>query len=212
MKKNKISINFPRKKSKTVVNFYNSYVESLENSLKAVDYKQLEKATKILEKKILSKKNIFVCGNGGSAAISNHLVCDYIKLLRTKTSLKPKVVSLSTTTELITAIANDISYDQIFSEQLEYLAEKNDLLILVSSSGNSKNIINAVKLCKKKGIFTIGFSGFSGGYLAKNSDISVNFPVNNYGLAEDSHHILMHIMMQYLRQKYLKIDIGKTPF
>ena len=153
-----------------------------------------------------------MCGNGGSAAIANHLVCDYIKLMRKNTNLTPKVISLSTSIELITAISNDFSYDRIFSDQLEYLARKNDLLVLISSSGNSKNIVNAIKFCKKNNIRTVGLSGFNGGYLARNSEISLNLNCENYGISEDSHHILMHVVIQFLRQKYLKSNIKKLSF
>ncbi len=203
---------FPKIKINKIKNFYQLYTETLNNVLHSVNFKKLSTFSKILERGILSKKNIFVCGNGGSAAIANHLVCDYIKLMRKNTKLKPKVISLSTNIELITAISNDFSYDKIFSDQLGYLAKKGDLLILISSSGNSKNIINAVKFCKKNKIKTIGLSGFSGGYLSKNADVNLHFNCENYGISEDSHHILMHIVMQYLRQKYLKTNIEKTKF
>ena len=86
------------------------------------------------EKKILSNSNIFVCGNGGSAAIANHYICDFLKGLRTGTNLKPKFFSLSSNIETISAIANDISYSEIFRYQLESLSKSNDLVIFVSSS------------------------------------------------------------------------------
>ena len=207
-----MQVRFPLKKYKLVKNYYKDYTKNLERVLNQIDFQQLEKVSSVLEKKILNNKNIFVCGNGGSAAISNHYVCDYIKLLRSKTNLKPRVTSLSTNLEVITAISNDISYDKIFSEQLSYLANKNDILIIISSSGNSKNIINAIKYCKKNKIQTIGFSGFNGGYLFKNCDFNLYFPANNYGLSEDSHHILMHVIMQFLRQKFTRKNISKIIF
>jgi len=104
--------------------------------------------------------------------------------------------------ELITAISNDINYDKIFSYQLESLANQNDLLILISSSGNSKNIINALKFAKKNSITTIGFTGFNGGYLKKNCDISIHFENKSYQLSEDAHHILMHFIMIELIKKF----------
>ena len=179
-------------------NFLETYLSNLINSIKLSKIDQIEKASiKILET-IKKKGTIFVCGNGGSAAISNHYVCDYLKFLRQHTKLKPKVISLSSNLETITAISNDFSYDQIFKYQAESLFEKNDLLLIISSSGNSKNIKEVVKYSKKKGVKVIGFSGFKGGYLKKHSDISVHIPADNYGISEDSHHILMHIILQYL--------------
>ena len=207
-----MSLKFPIKKYKLIKDFFTDYTQSLCKVLSEIDFNKLEKASNLLEKTTLNNRNIFVCGNGGSAAIANHLVCDYIKLMRKNTKLKPKVISLSTNVELITAISNDFSYDKIFSDQLSYLAIKGDLLFLISSSGNSKNIVNAVKFCKKNGIKTIGLCGFKGGYLSSNADVSLHFNCENYGLSEDSHHIVMHILMQYLRQKHLNKNIKNTIF
>lgn len=203
---------FPKKKIDNINNFYEEYTKTLSEVLHSLNLKNLSRFSDLLEKTILMNNNIFVCGNGGSAAIANHLVCDYIKLMRKNTKLKPKVISLSTSIELITAISNDFSYDKIFSDQLDYLANKNDLLILISSSGNSKNIINALKFCKKNKIKTIGLSGFKGGYLSKKADISLHYNCENYGISEDSHHVAMHVIIQYLRQKYLQTNIKETIF
>ena len=89
-------------------------------------------------------------------------------------------------------------HKKIFSYQAENLCKKNDLIIIISSSGNSKNIVELVKFAKKNKIKTIGFSGFKGGYLKKNSSISVHIDAQNYGISEDAHHILMHAILQYL--------------
>ena len=179
-------------------NFLDLYLKNLINSIMKSKINLIEKASlKILET-IKKRGTIYVCGNGGSTAIANHYVCDYLKFLRQHSKLRPKVISLSSNLETITAISNDISYDQIFKYQAESLFEKNDLLIVISSSGNSKNVREVVKFSKKKGVKVIGFSGFQGGFLKKHSDISIHIPANNYGISEDSHHILMHIILQYL--------------
>jgi len=185
-------------------NYLKKYLDELSKSIINSNKKQLEKAINLIVKKIKNNNTIFVCGNGGSAAIANHYVCDYLKFFRDRTKYKPKIISLSSNLETITAIANDISYDQIFKYQAESLSKKNDLIIIISSSGNSKNIIELLKFAKKKGISSIGFSGFDGGYLGENSNISININAKNYGLSEDAHHILMHIIMQYIVFKYGK--------
>ena len=105
---------------------------------------------------------------------------------------------MSNNVETITAISNDLRNDLIFKYQAESLFEKNDLLILISSSGKSKNIKEILKFAKKKKVKTVGFSGFDGGYLRKNCDISIHINAKNYGISEDAHHILMHVMLQYL--------------
>ena len=178
--------------------FLNKYLLDLSNSIKQSNINELEKVPNKILETIKKNGTIYVCGNGGSAAIANHYVCDYSKFLRQHSKLKPKVISLSNNMEIITAISNDISYDEIFKYQAENLFEKNDLLIIISSSGNSKNIRKLLKFSKKKGIKVIGFSGFDGGYLKKSSNISVHISAKNYGISEDAHHILMHIILQYL--------------
>jgi len=184
--------------AKSIKLFLNQYLSEIINSISKADILEIKKASDLILKTVKDKKTIFVCGNGGSAAIANHYICDYLKFLRQHSNLKPKVISLSSNIETVTAISNDIGYDQIFKYQAESLFIKNDLLIAISSSGESKNIKEVVKFSKKKKVKVIGFSAFEGGFLKKNSDISIFVPIKNYGVAEDSHHILMHIILQYL--------------
>jgi len=186
------------KKKINFSNFYHDYIRLLNLELLNTDIKNIKKAANLLIKKIKNKKSIYVCGNGGSAAISNHYICDYLKLIRTFTKFKPKIYSLSNNIETVTAIANDISYDEIFRYQAESYCNKDDLIIIISSSGNSKNIIKILDFAIKNKIQTIGFCGFKGGYLKKKSTVPIHINANNYGISEDSHHILMHIIMQYI--------------
>ena len=205
-------MNFPKKKYIKIEDYFFDYLNVSNEVLKKIDMKILIKIANLLENKIKSNKNIFICGNGGSAAIANHYVADYLKLLRTNTKLKPKFISLVSNLELITAISNDINYDKIFSYQIESLANNNDLLIMISSSGNSKNLINALKIAKNKKMKIISFVGFNGGLIHKKSDLSLLSEVNNYGISEDIAHILMHIIIQFLRQKNLVKDLKKVKF
>ena len=161
-------------------NFYlERYLSDLSSSILRVNKKKLIEASRLILQKIKNNKNIFVCGNGGSAAIANHYVCDYLKFFRDRTKYNPKIISLSSNIETITAISNDISYDQIFKYQAESLSNKSDLIIIISSSGNSKNIKELLKFTKKNNIKTIGFSGFNGGYLKKNCSVSIHLDTNN---------------------------------
>jgi len=178
--------------------FIKSYIDKISFSILASNFKNLDKAANAIISTIKNNNNIYVCGNGGSAAIANHYVVDFLKFFRENSSYKPKIYSLSNSIEAITAISNDISYDKIFSYQAENLCKKNDLIIIISSSGNSKNVIELINFAKSKKIKTIGFSGFKGGYLKKNSNISIHINAENYGISEDSHHILMHGILQYL--------------
>ena len=197
-------------KKPNIKNFVDNYFSKLEDCFKKIPIKNISHACNLILKTVKNKNTIYVCGNGGSAAIANHYVCDYFKQLSKYTSLKANIKSLNSDTYLISAISNDISYDQIFRFQAERYIKKNDILILISSSGNSKNIKNVLKYCNEKKIKTIGFSNFNGGYLNKNCYISINSKINNYGIGEDINHILMHLIMQYislnnLKKKYKKI-------
>tara|TARA_Y100001970_G_scaffold40801_1_gene50305 strand:+ start:132 stop:710 length:579 start_codon:yes stop_codon:yes gene_type:complete len=187
---------------KKVKKFVSDYIDSLTKSIMNSDMEKLNQAAILILKTIKKDATIYVCGNGGSAAISNHYVVDFLKFFREKSIYKPKIVSFSNNVETITAISNDIDYKFVFKYQAENFCKKNDIIIIVSSSGNSKNIIELLKFAKKNKIKTIGFSGFKGGYLKRNADISVHIEAENYGISEDAHHILMHAQLQYLI-KYL---------
>ena len=132
-----------RKKEKI---FYNHYKNIFFKALENLRLNDLEKISKIIEKKIIQKKNIFVAGNGGSASVANHFLCDFNKgiKLSSKKKMMPKVISLSNSIELITAISNDIKYEKIFSFQLENYANKNDLLIFLISGGASSLLVNPI--------------------------------------------------------------------
>jgi len=196
--------NFPTKRYKSIALFSKEYFSLIENNFHNIDYNQLNASTNLIEKTIKKNNTIFICGNGGSAAISNHFICDAFKNLRVNTNFLPKVYSLNSNNELISAISNDISFDKIFVFQLESLFKKGDILIAISSSGNSKNVINAAQYVKKKGGKTISITGFTGGKLKKITDFSLHVNVDNYGISEDSAHLLMHIIIQFLIQKNFK--------
>ena len=181
--------------------FLTDYIQNISSSVLNTDMDKLNFAADTILKAIKQKRTIFVCGNGGSAAIANHYVVDFIKYFRERTTYQPRIISLSDNIETITAISNDMDYKYIFSYQAESLCKNNDLVIIISSSGNSKNVVELLKYTKKHKIKTIGFSGFQGGFLKKNSDISIHIKANNYGVSEDSHHILMHAQLQYLIKK-----------
>ena len=204
---------FPKIKYFQLSDYFYDYKDHIYKNLEKVSQINFEKIVNLVEKKIISNSSIFLCGNGGSAAIANHYICDFLKVLRTGTNFKPKFFSLISNIDLISAISNDLNYSEVFKYQLESLAKRNDLVIFISSSGNSSNIKKALDYCKKKKISSIGFCGFDGGYLKKYCTIPLHLNINNYGVVEDVHHILMHIMLQFLRQKHMrKKNISKLKF
>lgn len=204
---------FPNKKSKNFKEFLEAYKKEANRLINENHQTELEKISKILFKFYNSKKTLFVCGNGGSASIAEHFVCDHQKLLASTKRFKPKVISLSSNLPLITAIANDVDYSSVFSDQLKYNFESGDILFVISASGNSPNILEALKFAKKNKIFTISFTGFNGGKAKKLSDINLHCRSFNYGIVEMMHHNFMNIIAQYLRQKVLsKKEIKKVFF
>ena len=194
---------FPDKKFADVGSYASAYFAQITTAASSIDQGKLERAAAILTKLYSSSGTVYACGNGGSAAISNHLVCDHCKLVQTDTDLTPRVVSLSTTVEMITAIANDISYDEVFVYQLRSLAKPGDALITISSSGDSENIVRAALWAKDNGIPVIAMTGFSGGRSANIADVNLHVAADNYGVIEDLHQSLMHILAQHLRQAHM---------
>ncbi len=198
---------FPDQKFDTPGAFADAYFEHLARAAASVDRRAIEAAANMLGATYGAGGTVFACGNGGSAAISNHLHCDHLKGVQTDTQLRPKVVSLSATIETITAIANDISYDEIFVYQLRTLAEPGDALITVSSSGDSENVVRACRWAKENGVATIAMTGFSGGRSATIADVNLHVAGDNYGVVEDVHQSLMHILAQFIRQAHMNAEL-----
>ena len=195
---------FPDKKFADAGGYADAYFAEVVAAAASVDRAKLEQAADILERIYSAGGTVYACGNGGSAAISNHLVCDHCKLVRTDTDLTPRVVSLSTTIEMITAIANDISYDEVFVYQLRTLAMPGDALITISASGDSENVVRAAQWAKENGNPIIAMTGFSGGRSADIADVNLHVDADNYGVIEDVHQSLMHILAQYIRQAHME--------
>ena len=195
---------FPLKKISKSKDFYLEYINQKNDLLQKINYKKLDKIINLLKKSFKNNNILYTCGNGGSSSLADHFTCDFIKQTNNQTNLKVKSISLASNFSLISAIANDISYEKIFSFQIEKLCKKNDVLFLFSVSGNSPNLVEAIKAAKKIGVKTVSFTGFNGGKLSKMSDFNINFPIANFGIAEDCHISIMHYLSQYLRNINLK--------
>jgi D-sedoheptulose 7-phosphate isomerase len=198
---------FPDNKFVDAGSYANAYFSKINDAAASIDRERIEQAADILTKVYTEGGIVYSCGNGGSAAITNHLTCDHCKLVQTDTALTPRIVSLSATIEMITAIGNDISFDEIFVYQLRSLAKPGDVLITISSSGNSENIVRAAMWAKENRIKVISMTGFSGGRSAGIADVNLHVDSDNYGVIEDVHQSLMHILAQYIRQAHMKEDL-----
>lgn len=181
---------------KTLANEHNSFVKTV-SKINILDLKKIEKISKILIKKIKHNKNIFLIGNGGSAAQSQHLSAEL--LVKYKKVRKPiSALSLSTDTSTITACANDFEFKFIFSRQLEALGKRGDVLIAFSTSGKSKNIIEAIKIAKKKKIFTLLFTG-NNKFIHNSKDLySINFPSAETARIQEIHMFYIHLICAVL--------------
>lgn len=191
----------------SIASYLGDYTEALHDALLGLDKGNLELARLALLECTEGNKRIFVGGNGGSSAIAEHLTCDFQKGCQFGVA-GPHCLSMTSNTALLTAVANDLSYAQIFSYQMDsYGLTSDELVILISSSGNSPNIVAAVKYAQNIGAKVIGLSGFDGGFLKEHADISLHVPFYNYGIVEDSHQAIMHMLAQFT---YLTIK-SSTP-
>lgn len=191
---------FPDRSYSDQAGYALDYFARLNDAAATLDPSSLTRAGEMIASVVDADGSIFSCGNGGSAAIANHLVCDCLKGTRADTEIRPRVFSLSTTVELITAIGNDFGYQDVFSYQLESTASSGDLLIAISSSGSSPNILKALRTARALGMSTLAMVGFDGGEAATLADVALWVKADNYGVVEDVHQSLMHIFAQFLRQ------------
>ena len=172
----------------------NRSIKSHAEALNLIDEKQIHQASDLIKKSLSDNNTIFWCGNGGSASQANHLSAELIGGMYKDKNPPFKSVCLNVDTAFITAWSNDDSFDNIFARQLESLAKSGDILIPLSTSGNSKNIINAVQYCNENDIKIISLTGFDGGRLKDYSDININIPIKNTQRIQEMHILIGHII------------------
>lgn len=168
--------------------------------INALDYEAVTKAVETIKDAYERGATIYVFGNGGSAATASHFVCDFNKGISEKLNKKFNLICLSDNTALMTAIANDFSYDDIYVYQLKDRLKKGDLLLAISGSGNSKNVIKAVEYAKKNGTKVVGLTGYSGGKLKQLSDYCMHVNVDDMQITEDIHMAFDHMMYRVLSE------------
>jgi D-sedoheptulose 7-phosphate isomerase/D-glycero-D-manno-heptose 1,7-bisphosphate phosphatase len=201
---------FPQMRYESAYLFAEHYAGELGQALATVDMAAFDQASKVLSDAYDRDAAVFACGNGGSASIANHLQCDHVKGVRVGTGLRTRVSSLATNVEILSAIANDIGYDAVFEYQLESVARPGDVLVAVSSSGRSPNIIRALAWAESHGMQTIAMTGFGGGEARALAGVSIHVDADNYGIVEDAHQVCMHLLAQYVRQSRMVPDAVAT--
>lgn len=198
---------FPNVVFRSISDFKDSYIQSYFQAISDVSNEMLENASTILEETYRLGNTVFVCGNGGSAAVANHMVCDHGKLIANDTDLRANVRSLCSSSELMTAISNDLCFSEIFAHQLNAAAKAGDVLVIFSASGESPNIIKALIAAKDMNMHTVAFTGFSGGRAAKIADVNIHVSSQNYGIVEDAHQAMMQMIAQFIRMKNMRMDL-----
>lgn len=194
---------FPSRRYSDGATYADQYTKELERALASIDLGEVERAAGILARAYHDDRVVFSCGNGGSASIANHFQCDHVKGVRTGTGLRTRVVSLSTNIEIFSAIANDLGYDAVFEHQLESLARPGDVLVAISSSGHSPNVVRALAWARAHEMPTISLTGFTGGEARAIADVALHVDSRNYGVVEDAHQSCMHLLAQYVRQSLM---------
>jgi len=198
---------FPAARHPSAAAYLAGYTEELSRAIKTIDSAAFDRAAAVLSEAYMRGARIFSCGNGGSASIANHMQCDHIKGIRTATDLRPRVLSLSTNVEFLTAVANDLGYENVFVYQLQAQSDPGDVLIVVSSAGHSANIVRALKWAGDNGLCTIAITGFDGGAARAAADVSIHVDCANYGIVEDLHQTTMHALAQYIRQSQMTEEL-----
>ena len=185
--------------SLSINDYSRSYIDYLSSVLNNISLTDIEKFVEVLLEARERESSIFFIGNGGSAATASHFANDIA--IGTRTYEKPfRAISLCDNQAVITAIANDDGYEKIFSQQLQVLLKKQDVVVAISASGNSPNLLDAIDTAKKMNAITVGISAFDGGKMKEMVDVSLHVPTEKgeYGPAEDAHMVLDHLVSNYL--------------
>ncbi len=176
----------------------NKYLDLLKNTIDNLDRAEISKLIDLFIDARENGRNIFVMGNGGSASAASHMVCDFNKGVSYGQEKRFKIICLNDSLSTVTAYANDVGYEIAFVEQLKNFLTPNDLVLAISGSGNSKNIVLAIDYANSVGATTIGITGYHGGKLKQMAKYSVNANVDDMQVSEDIHMILNHLVMKIL--------------
>jgi D-sedoheptulose 7-phosphate isomerase len=180
------------------LNSFSSYALRLAQVLKESAWTTVETLASEVERCWRDGSQVFICGNGGSAGNAVHLANDYLYGIAKKTGSGLRVHALSANTAVLTCLANDVGYEHIYSEQLAVLGSSGDLLITLSGSGNSPNILAVLEQARAMKITSAAILGFSGGAAKKLADIPIHFPIDDMQISEDLQLIVGHMLMQRL--------------
>lgn len=182
------------------------YIDLERSILEKLDVNEIDRTLNLLVETLNNEGTIYIFGNGGSSSTASHFVNDFNKGVSEHLEKKFNFICLNDNVSTLMAIANDIGFEEVFRFQLKNKLKKNDIIIAISGSGNSKNVINAVEYAKENGNQIIGLTGYNGGKLKELSDINLHVPVNSMQVTEDIHMIFDHLMMSILYRTLCGIE------
>ena len=195
--------------------FCREYLEGLKRVVDRVDTRQIAALIAELQRAYDKDRQIFILGNGGSAGTASHMACDLAKNVIGKrldrSTRRFRVMSMTDNVPLITALGNDLGYEHVFTEQLLLFARPRDLLVVITGSGNSPNVVNAVKLAREMKLRTAGLLGFDGGQARPLLDVAVLIPEPTYGYVEDLHMVIDHLLVAYFHKKFQTPERVRRP-
>lgn len=192
------------------MNFVNTYIDELKITLDQLSEEVIEQVLEILHDARLDNRQVFILGNGGSASTASHFVCDLGKNTRVQGIPNYRVMGLTDNMALFSALANDEGYENVFAQQLGNYLQPDDVVIGISTSGNSPNVVNAIQFANSFGAKTIGFTGFSSGELGSLVDIDLHVPSHSIEHVEDIHLVLEHLITKALREKAIEIVMEES--
>jgi D-sedoheptulose 7-phosphate isomerase len=174
--------------------FASHYKENLLQTIDLIDLAKVNEAIELFRAARAAQRHIFVCGNGGSASSASHFVCDMVKGASYLKESRFRIMALTDSLPTLTAYSNDVGYECVFVEQLKNFAQPGDLVMAISGSGNSPNVVHALEYANGVGCKTIALTGRNGGKLGPLAQLEINIPVQHMGRIEDAHMIICHML------------------
>jgi D-sedoheptulose 7-phosphate isomerase len=177
-----------------------AYIATLQTTISGLPLDSIARVVEILRQARLDGRQVFIMGNGGSASTATHFVCDLAKNTRRTGLPHFRVIGLTDNMAIFSAYANDEGYEHVFEAQLDNLVNQQDIVVGISASGNSQNVLNAVSLAKERNAITVGFTGFDGGRLRSLVDVNVHVESHVIEHVEDIHLMLEHMIVKALKE------------
>jgi D-sedoheptulose 7-phosphate isomerase len=177
------------------------YLDRLISTLERLPADAIERLSEMLYRAYCDGKQVFILGNGGSASTASHMACDLGRNTIAPNMRRFRVMSLNDNIPLLTALSNDLGYDNVFAEQLQNLIRPGDVLIVLSGSGDSTNVVRAMEYARSQSAEVVALLGFGGGRAAEIADLTVLVDSEDYGVVEDTHLVINHMLVEHFRER-----------